>query len=250
MQLSFVRSLAYPANFIVWSLIDIVWAGVNLGFYHVLLLNIPQISGWSRTELLVPLGLFYLLNAFFWGAMYGNMQELPKDINKGTLDFYLIRPIDSQFLVSSRNFGFNLFPSLVIGIVLTWMGFKSNNLFNLVNVTLIGIFTITAIVISYSLWFMSVTVAMWFSRLQNIAEVFTMAIDAARFPTNIYPPILRFVFMTIFPLGLIIFLPSEVILRRTPTEYFIFPIVAAALFLALSHWFWNFALRHYSSASS
>jgi len=249
-QFTLVKNLAYPQNFLLWSLMDIVWAIVNLGFFRILLLNIPHISGWTWEELTIPLGLFYLLNAFIWGAMHTNMKQIPLDVNKGNLDLYLTRPVNSQFLLSTRNINFSLIPSIVVGAFLTWYGYSLNHLLNVQNLLLALLFLTTSATICYSLWFMSVTISIWFNRLLNIPEVFTTVFDVAKYPVDIYPPLARFLLLTVFPLGLVLFLPSEIILGRISISYLFFPILAAGILLFISHKFWNFALRHYSSASS
>lgn len=250
LRFAFIRNLAYPKNFIVWTIVDIFWSAINLGFFRVLLFNIPDISGWKFNQLILPLGIVHLLSAFIWGMMYSNMKEIPQDINKGNLDLSLTKPLDSQFLLSSRYLGLNLFPTFIIGSFLVWYGLTINNLLTLPKLFIILISLISAIIISYSLWFIIVTLSFWFNRLLNIAELFPHSLDIARYPVNIFPPLVRFIFTFILPFAFLGFLPAEIILGRTPLIYILGPILAAIILLILSHSFWLFALRHYSSASS
>ena len=108
--------MSYPADFSLWSVIDLLWAVVNIGFFKVLLLNIPSIKGWSFEQLVIPLGLYNLLNAFIWGLFYPNMNEVVRGINRGDLDLVLTKPVSSQFMVSFKNVGISLFPSILTGI--------------------------------------------------------------------------------------------------------------------------------------
>src|SRR3989344_1892406 len=245
-----MKNLAYPNDFIIWSVVDILWSVVNLGFYRIILLNIPVISGWNFDQLILPIGLIHLLSAFIWGLMYGNMVEIPKDVNKGTLDLYLTKPVNNQFLVSTRYVGLNLIPTFIIGIFLTWYGLVVNHVLSWASVLLVLISLGSAVIISYSVWFMTVTLAFWVNRLQNIAEVFPHSLDIAKYPVSIYPPLARYIFIFIIPFAFLGFVPAEIILGRSPLSIIFLPILAASVLLFLSHRFWGFALRHYSSASS
>jgi ABC-2 type transport system permease protein len=241
--------MAYPTDFIAWSVIDTLWAIINIGFFRVLLLNIPDIHGWTFTQLVIPLGLYSLLNAFIWGAFYGNMKELARSINKGTLDLVLTKPVSSQFIVSVRSIGLSLFPSIIIGIFLVGYGFNINHL-HWAYLLFLPFILISSVMIFYSLYFISTILAFWVNRLQNICELLPQAADVARYPTDIFPVIIRFILTFIFPLGLLAIFPAKVLLNIYPSALILFPLVLGIVLLYLSRLFWNFALRRYSSASS
>lgn len=217
-RFSFIQNMAYSQDFLIWSAIDIVWGAVNIIFFKLLLLNVPNLSGWTFNELLLPLGIIQLLNAFMWGGVYSNMKNLVDNINKGTLDFFLSKPISSQFLVSFRQTDFNLFPSVIIGCFLTVYGLQLNQVLSLSHLLMIFLFLISGSLIIYSLWFISVTFAMWFGRLSNIIYLFPRIFDASRYPVSIFPPLVRFVLTFIVPVALVGFFPASIILGRLP-EY-------------------------------
>lgn len=249
LSLSLMQVMAYPNNFLTWFVVDMVWAIINIGFFRILLLAIPQLSGWTFETLAIPLGLLYLLNVVIWGLLWTGLNDIPKDITRGNLDMYLVKPANTQFMVSTRYIGMNLFPSAVAGIFLLWYGFSANQIPSIM-VLIIPIGFIAAAIIAYSLWFMSVTIAFWFNRLFNISHVIPNAIDAARYPVTIFHPFIQFLFTYILPFALLGFLPAEIILgRKSPLMLFL-PIALAAILLYLSHLFWNFSLRRYQSASS
>lgn len=244
-----MRALAYPQEFWTWAIVDVVWAVVNIGFFRVLLFAIPEISGWTFEMLSIPLGILYLLNVVIWGFLWENMRQIPRDINRGDLDMYLVKPTNSQFMVSTRYIGLNLFPSLGAAVVLLTYGFRANRL-GIDGLLVIPVAFIAGSVISYAVWFMTVTLAFWFNRLLNVANVFPHSVDVARYPVAIFHPFIQFLFTYIIPFALLGFLPAEVILGRKHPMVLILPLVLAMILLYLSHKFWNFSLRRYSSASS
>lgn len=249
LSFALMKAMAYSQDFAVWSIVDIMWGVVNIGFFWVLFQKIPVVSGWSFDELTIPLGILYLLNVFIWGFMYGNMNQIPNDVNTGELDVYLTKPVNSQFMASTRDVSLNLFPSLAAGIILLRYGFIHNNL-SWIQALIIPVALMSAIILSYSIWFISVTTVFWFNRLRNISDLFGNSLDIARYPVGIFSPVIKFILTFIIPFAMMGFVPAEVMLGRISPLNLLLPIFLAVLFLYLSHWFWNFSLRRYSSASS
>jgi ABC-2 type transport system permease protein len=97
---------------------------------------------------------------------------------------------------------------------------------------------------------MTTSLAFWFNRLLNIANVFAHSVDIARYPVTIFHPFIQFIFTYILPFALLGFLPAEVMLGRKSPWQLLLPIFLAAILLYLSHLFWSFSLRRYQSASS
>lgn len=247
--LSVMQAMAYPSDFLTWAVVDVVWAVVGIGFFRVLLFAIPEISGWTFEMLAIPLGILYFLNAVIWGVFWSSMLRLPRDINKGDLDMFLVKPANSQFLVSSRYIGINLLPSVVAGAFLTWYGFRANDLPPIM-LLVVPVAVVSASVISYAVWFMTTTLAFWFNRLLNIANLFPHSLDVARYPVAIFHPFIQFLFTYIVPFALMAFLPADVIFGRISPVALLLPLSLGGLLLVASHKFWNFSLRRYSSASS
>lgn len=244
-----MQNLAYPQNFVVWMLVDITWAVVNIGFFRILLFNIPEISGWNFDQLAIPLGILYLLNTLIWGFFYGNMNAIPEYINKGELDLLLTKPVNSQFIVSTRQIGLGSLPSSAAGIYLLWYGFQVNHVpWRMAIIIPLAIFA--AGVISYSLWLMTVTLSFWTNRLYNVPELFAHAVDIARYPVAIFRQPARFILTFILPFAILGFLPAEIILGRISPVWILWPLGLTILFLFLSSKFWQFSLKRYQSASS
>ncbi len=249
LQFALISSMAYPADFLTWAAIDFVWAFVNIGFFRILLLNVPRISGWTFDELVLPLGLFSLLNAFIWGTFYGNMKNLAKGVNRGDLDFIVIKPVSGQFFVSVKEVSVSLFPSVIVGIFLLIYGFYINHL-NLISLLYLPVIIFSSLLIIYSLYFISVLPVFWTSRLSNISELMPQLADTARYPTQIFPVFMRFILTFIIPLGLLVIFPGQILLSRFRPINLLYPLLAGIILLYISHRLWRLALRHYSSASS
>ncbi len=244
-----MQNLAYPQNFAAWMMVDIAWAIVNIGFFRILLFTLPEISGWNFDQLAIPLGILYLLNTLIWGFFYGNMNAIPQMVDKGELDLLLTKPVNSQFIVSTRQIGLGSLPSAAAGAYLLWYGFNANAVswkMGLV-VPLTLVFSGT---ISYSLWLMTVTLSFWTNRLYNSPDLFAHAVDISRYPVAIFRQPFRFLFTFILPFAILGFLPAEIILGRAGLIWLLWPLGLAVLFFLLANRFWTFSLKRYQSASS
>ncbi len=60
-------------------------------------------EGWSWQEATIVLGLFTLLQGFSATFLVPNLNSIVKQVEQGTLDFVLLKPISSQFWLSTKT---------------------------------------------------------------------------------------------------------------------------------------------------
>jgi ABC-2 type transport system permease protein len=104
--------------------------------------------------------------------------------------------------------------------------------------------------ILYSLWFFLAGLSIWFVKVWNATEVLRYTLVAGRYPISAYPPALRVVFTLVLPVAFLTTVPAEALLGRASTAWALGSLAAAAISLVGTRLFWQFALRHYTSASS
>jgi ABC-2 type transport system permease protein len=206
-------------------------------------------SGWSWQEALLVLGIFTLFQGFSSTFLAPNLNRIVRHIQDGTLDFVLLKPIGSQFWLSTHTISPWGLPDLLFGCVL--IGYAGAQL----NIT-IGSYLFSLIplcfgsVILYSLWFMLGATSIWFVKIYNVTEVLRGLLEAGRYPMIAYPTAFRFFFTFVVPVAFLTTIPAEVMLGRSQVIWLTGSgLLALGLFLA-SSWFWRFALRFYTSASS
>jgi ABC-2 type transport system permease protein len=75
--------------------------------------------------------------------------------------------------------------------------------------------------------------------------------EAGKYPMAAYPAALQFFFTFVLPVGFLTTAPAEIMLGRHTTIGWLLgaALLAAGLF-TFSRFFWRFALRSYTSASS
>jgi ABC-2 type transport system permease protein len=169
---SISAQLEYRSNFIVSLLGALLAAGGSLFGLVILIGDNSSLGGWTYAEAMVVVGLFTLVQGCIGGLLYPNLNKIAEAVRTGTMDFMLLKPIDAQFLVSTRNI--NMFPLLnvVVGlavIVLALARVPSVSVLGILSgVILLG----ASLAIVYAIWFMLTTTAFWFVKVENITELF------------------------------------------------------------------------------
>lgn len=246
---SLSAELEYRLNFILatfTSIANLIGGIFGLSLFYNKGYNF---AGWNWQSALLVLGIFTCLQGISMTFLFPNLNKIVEQVEKGTLDFILLKPINSQFWVSFRSISPWGVPDLLLGgglIVYSGILLK----FSLLNY-LLGIIPILfGVIIVYSLWFILAATSIWFVKIYNVTEVLRGLLDAGRFPINAYPVGFRFFFTFIIPIIFLTTIPAQVMLGNSQFFWVMGSGCLAFFLLFFSQWFWTFALRFYTSASS
>jgi ABC-2 type transport system permease protein len=241
--------LEYRVNFILAALSSIGNLAGSLFGLFLFYRKGYTFQGWSWEAALLVLGIFTLLQGFSATFLAPNLNRIVRHVQEGTLDFVLLKPIRSQFWLSAHTLSPWGLPDLIFGAVL--IGYAGARLgLEVGNLLLSFIPLIFGLVILYSLWFMLGATSIWFVKIYNVTEVLRGLLEAGRYPMIAYPSAFRFFFTFIVPVAFLTTVPAEAMLGRTNVIWIVGAgLLAVALFL-FAGWFWRFALRFYTSASS
>jgi ABC-2 type transport system permease protein len=247
---SISAQLEYRFNFVVNTIGSILLAVTTFFGLGVLYGNGKPLGGWSFTEASVVVGLFLLVEGFMGAFLAPNLNKIGEGVRTGSLDFILLKPLDAQFLVSSRNINIFRLPDSLVGIgVVIWA------LVQLPDITLGGVLLgvalmVCGLVIVYGLWLMLATTAFWFVRVENMTELVWSLFRAGQFPVTVLPPVVRLFLTFVVPVAFISTVPAEAMIGRIEPINVVLAVVVALVVTLVSRWFWRFALRSYTSASS
>jgi ABC-2 type transport system permease protein len=231
--------LEYRANFVLATLTSLGnLAGSLFGlslFYNG---TGYTFEGWRWQEALIVLGVFTVLQGFSSTFLSPNLNKIVTYVQQGTLDFVLLKPINSQFWLSTHTLSPWGVPDILFGSII--IGYAGS----LLGLT-IGDYLLSAIplifgfISLYSLWFMLGATSIWFVKIYNVTEVLRGLLEAGRYPMVAYPIAYRFFFTFVVPVAFLTTVPAETMLGRVQLGW----VIGAGVF-------WRFALRFYTSASS
>jgi ABC-2 type transport system permease protein len=246
---SLASEMEYRANFITSTLYSLGQLAGTLFTLNVLYSKGYQFTGWTEDQSYLVVALFTLMDGITTSALNPNLSRIVAHVQRGTLDFILLKPLDSQFQLSTRNLTPWGFPNILFALAL--MIYAGARLHLPLYAYPLGIVpACLAGVILYSLWFAVATTTIWFTKIWNATEVLRAFIEAGKYPMGAYSVAFQFFFTFILPVAFLTTIPAEIMRgTRGPAFILIEAALAAFLFIA-SRAFWKFALRHYTSASS
>ena len=248
---SLACELEYKTNILIDLITAILSLIGSIFLLSIFFQNNNSIGGWEFEQALIIQGIYTILNGITNTWFNPNLTEIVKHIREGTLDFVLLKPIDSQFFISFKKITPSGFLEIILGIFLLLYCIKINQInINLSFLTLCLITIICSICILYSLWFFISTTTIWFVKTWNATEVLRSFLYIGRFPLNSFSFSLRIFFSVVIPIAFITTIPSEVFLGLSQFWKILLEVIVAMVFLISSRKFWLFALKFYSSASS
>ncbi|WP_427158428.1 ABC transporter permease [Aliinostoc sp. HNIBRCY26] len=241
--------LEYRINFLIATLSSLGNLAGSLFGLFLFYRTGYTFAGWSWEAALIVLGIFTLLQGFSAIFLAPNLNRIVRHVQEGTLDFVLLKPIRSQFWLSTYTISPWGVPDLIFGsIIIAYagqrLGLKVENYF----LSLLPLFC--GLLILYSLWFMLGATSIWFVKIYNVTEVLRGLVEAGRYPMIAYPATYRFFFTFIVPVAFLTTIPAEILLGRVQINWLIGTALLSVALFWISTYFWRFALRFYTSASS
>ncbi len=251
-KINVAREMEYRANLFIRIIVGLGWVLISLAFFDILYSHTDLVGGWNQNQVLILLGTYGLIESCLYSAFYYSFGDALKRINNGQLDLILLKPVDSQFLLSIARFSLNnSFSGLVLAPLLIIIGFTRLGLsISLVQIVIFVLLVILGVLICYSLWLMIITLAFYSNRLSNINHLFMNLFDFAERPGSIYQGVAGFVFWVFLPVATVVTIPAQVLLGVISWSWIVYLFFFAIFSLWLSHKFWNFSLKRYSGASA
>lgn len=250
---SVTRETMFKGNFLLWIVVEVLWFALQLGFISVLYLHTNQIGTWTKWQVVLLVGASHFIQQVFQAFFLVNCINLSELVRTGKLDFLLMLPINTRFLLSLRQVdlgGFVNAASAVavmiyaagkLQLVVTWP-----MLFGFLALCFLGI------CIHYCLMFSLATVSFWTVRAQGIVFGYYNLFNIARMPDDAFPKhgLFRNVFTFVLPVLLVSNVPVRLLTDRLTSASCLLLVGLAVGCAVLSEWIWRLSLKHYRSAST
>ncbi len=242
--------LEYRLNLLFDVFHSLILSATGLLILYVMFDKAESIGGWSFSEAIALYGVFMIMEAIIDIAIHPNLKKIPEYIRTGNMDFYLIKPLSSQFISSLRHYSFWMIPQFVLGFFVMAYGVVNSGKFSFINIPISFLFLLSGIGIIYSIGLFLSTIAFWFVKIDNIHQLIFAFMSAARVPVSAYSRQMRFVFSFIVPVAFVSTVPAQAALGKLNLGFALASIAMSLGLLLASHLFWRYAVANYSSASS
>jgi ABC-2 type transport system permease protein len=210
-----------------------------------------DLAGWSASELLVVMGVYMLMGGVIRAYIQPNMLRLMEEIQQGSLDFALTRPVDGQVVVSLREFHFWSLVDFVLGLLVVAVGVsRSQAQVGLWQGLAFVAALLLGAVILYCFWLILSASAFWIIRVGEVVELFEGVYAAGRWPVRIYPRWLRLSLTFLIPVAFAVTIPAEALTGRLTPQALLGTFGLALVFMALARLVWRLGVKQYSGASA
>ncbi len=256
---SLIRDMTFRTNFIIECISSLSWMFMNVGLYLVIFGYTDSLgAGWGRYQFFVFLSTTLFVNSLVETFFMPNTEEFSEQVRTGGLDFALLKPIDTQFLVSLGKMDWSSLSNFLFAIVLlTYSLVKLDYTPGIVEIVLYPVYVLCGVAILYSLMIALSATSVWLGRNQNLYDFWFYITNFSRYPMEIYRgPIgdpLRRIFTFIVPVMIVVNVPARLLAKPlSQPDWWLtgFAIVATAVSLVASRWLFLRSLDSYRSASS
>jgi len=250
---SLIREMSFKANFLLWMVVEVLWFCGQIVFFSIIFGQVDHIGDWTKWEVVLLVGTHQMIAQIFQGFFFVNIANIPELVRTGKLDSLLVLPVDSQFAVSTKQFGLDSMINAALGGVVVCVSLSRLGIMpNPVAILLYLAALVFGVAVHYSIMLGLAPVGFWIVRAQVLVYGYFNFLNIARYPDVIFPKIFRFIFGWIIPVVIIANIPARLLIKSLgrPGQLMLHLVIASTLIFWLSRVFWRFALRHYSSASS
>ena len=250
-KLNVQLALAYRADTVINILLNLMWLGWELLGLSIIFSNTSSLGGWNFGELLALLGVFRLVNTLMAALIWPNTEKFNQGVRDGTLDYTLLLPANSMFLVTFSRMVIWRAWDLVLAVILIVIGINQAGggmtLYNLFSFLLLAF---GGTIILYSLWIVMIAATFWFIKFDNNVTILQALLDTGRYPATVYPVWLRAIVTFVIPVAVATTVPLQALRGDlSGWQVIMFLCISAASFLVASR-VWKAGVRKYSGASS
>src|SRR5262245_32823818 len=188
--------MMFRANFLIECVTSVTWMMMNLGFYLLIFHYTPSIgagTGWGKWEFFAFLATTMLVNSLVQAFFMPNCEDISELIRTGGLDFALLKPIDTQFLISLEKVDWSSLANFAAGLVLLIVSLSqliSRETQPLVlrpeMIVLYIFYVLCGVAILYSLMIALSATSIWLGQNRSLYDFWFYITNFSRYPMEIY----------------------------------------------------------------
>ena len=273
---SLIRDMSFRMNFVLQCFSSMSWAAMNWGLFKIIYRHTGEIgrgTGWHENEFFIFLGTVWIVNSLIQTFFMANAEEFSELIRTGNLDFALLKPIDTQFLISFPRVNWASVPNGILGVLLIIYSllqiYEQNpeaavqKHFSWFSIPVFMFFVGCGATVMYSVMICLASTSIWFGRNQNLYNFWFYITNFYRYPMEIYQRgggigmALWCTFTFVIPILVVSNIPARILAqplgspwKRWEWGLAGFAIIASIWSVLASRWEFRKALLSYRSASS
>jgi len=250
-SLALVREAQFRAHSVTTAIVGLFQVAIGLVPVLLLYSYTDEMRGWSRADVTVLLGLHQVMTGMLAMFIGPNMWRMSDYITRGELDLMLIRPVNTQFYVTTRwirpDQAFNVVAGLAVASIGIARGGSAPDVLDIVQATIVFL---AGFVLMTCAWSSLTYCAFWMQSVVTVSMFFQDMMQAGRYPVMFFPLAVRLMFTVLVPLAFAATFPAQAITGGISWSLVIGAVGFAIVAIVFVRLFWLHAIRRYSSASS
>jgi ABC-2 type transport system permease protein len=249
---SVAREMSFKGNFLLWIIVELLWFGLQLCFVSVVFSQTKTVGTWTQWQMVLLVGASNFIQQVYQAFFLVNCTNMSELVRTGKMDFLLLLPVNTRFIVSTRQVDLPSFANAAFAVcVMTFAAHKLGLHPTAVQLLGFGALCVAGLLVHYSLMFMLASVSFWTVRAQGIVWGYYNLFNIARMPDEAFRGVFKAVFTFALPVLLVSNVPVRVLADKlsSPVMWLVL-IGLGVVWAAISEWFWRKSLRRYTSAST
>ncbi|MDA0809384.1 MAG: ABC-2 family transporter protein [Planctomycetota bacterium] len=257
-----VREMMFRGNFLINVITRAFWFVAQITLFEIVYRNVDTINDWTRPQYFAFMATGMLINSIIEALFMPNCANFSEMIRTGNLDFVLVKPIDTQFLISCEKMELAMINQSLLALgLLTYSLIQIGEPISAMQVAAYLGFVVVGVAFFYSLMIALASTSIWLTRNQGLYDFWFYITVFARYPRSIYNgvdaqrlefcEILQGTFTFAVPILLVVTVPARVIAKGlTEWHYPMIGLVSSTVGLVLSRMLFQWSLRSYRSSGS
>ncbi len=220
-------------------------------FLYLIFQQIPDLQGWTLDELIfiygfaqIPRGIDHLLTDNIWLVAW-------RLVINGDFDRYMLRPMNVFFQVIAEKLQPDALGELLIGFILVIMSvLKGVAVTDVAHVALFLVSILAGALIYTSIKLFFAALAFWLKQSGPFLQVAYDMANFAKYPTEIYNKVIRFIITWIIPFAFVAYLPASYFLAKGGAEVILIECAIALVFWGIAYGTFQYGLKGYESAGN
>ncbi len=249
---SVTREMSFKGNFLLWIIVELAWFGLQLAFVGVIFSQTTTVGTWTVWQVVLLTGTSSFIQQIYQAFFLVNCTNLSELVRTGKMDFLLLLPINTRFVVSTRQVDLPSFANAAFAVcVMIYSATKLHLEPTVVQLAGFGVLCGVGLLVHYSLMFLLATVCFWTVRAQGIVWGYYSLFNLARMPDEAFRGVFKAVFTFALPVLLVSNVPVRVLADKLTSPAALLALFGLGVIWAfISEWFWRFSIRRYTSAST
>ena len=259
---SLIREMMFQGNFLIQVVTRAFWFFAQIALFKIIFEKVPSINGWTQDQYFAFMATGMLINGIVETFFMPNCANLSEQIRTGRLDFAMMKPIDSQFLVSLERVNLGMLSQVILaGGLLIQSLWRIGEPISPGQMAMYAFYVGIGVLFFYSMMIVTACTSIFMGRNQGLYDFWFYITVFARYPRSIYDgrdanrfeagEALQFGFSYVMPILLVVTVPARIIVNTLEEKHWAFvAFLAVAAGLVVARLVFRWSLNHYRSASS